>query len=187
MSENNVLNIFKKAGALLEGHFLLTSGLHSPVYWEKFRVLQYPESTVQLCTIIAQYYKKQNIQVVAGPTIGGVILAFEIAKQLGVRSAFAEKEGNTRVFRRGFTIEAGQRVLIVDDILTTGGSVVEVIKAVKKLKGDIVGVGVMVDRSDQKIDLGSPLFSCLKSPASTYTPETCPLCARGIPLVRLGG
>lgn len=187
MHENNVLNIFKQAGALLEGHFLLTSGLHSPVYWEKFRVLQYPKLAAQLCTIIAKYYEKQNIQVVVGPTTGGIILAFEVARQLGVRSAFAEKEGNTRVLRRGFTITEGERVLIVDDILTTGGSVIEVIKAVKSLEADIIGIGVMVDRSNEDLDLGSPLFSCYKSPASTYTPESCPLCAKGIPLIRLGG
>ena len=187
MNENDVLNIFKKAGALLEGHFLLTSGLHSPVYWEKFRVLQYPDSTVKLCRMIAQHYKNQNIQVVAGPTTGGVILAFEIAKELGIRSAFAEKDGTTRVFRRGFTIEKGERVLIVDDIFTTGGSVVEVINAVKKLEGNVVGIGVMVDRSNHEVDLGSPLFSCLKSAAQTYKPEECPICAKGIPLVRLGG
>jgi orotate phosphoribosyltransferase len=187
MNENEVLNIFKKAGALLEGHFLLTSGLHSPVYWEKFRVLQYPESTAQLCSLIARHYKDQKIQVVAGPTTGGVILAFEVAKQLGVRSAFAEKEGTSRVFRRGFTIKPGERVLIVDDILTTGGSVVEVIKAVNKVSGNIVGIGVMVNRSDQEIDLGAPLYSCLKSAATTYKPDECPLCAERVPLVRLGG
>jgi orotate phosphoribosyltransferase len=187
VNENEVLNIFKKAGALLEGHFLLTSGLHSPVYWEKFRVLQYPESTAQLCSLIARHYKDQKIQVVAGPTTGGVILAFEVAKQLGVRSAFAEKEGTSRVFRRGFTIKPGERVLIVDDILTTGGSVIEVIKAVNKVSGNIVGIGVMVDRSDQEIDLGAPLYSCLKSAATTYKPDECPLCAEGVPLVRLGG
>jgi orotate phosphoribosyltransferase len=187
MNENDALNIFKKAGALLEGHFLLTSGLHSPVYWEKFRVLQFPESTARLCSMIAGHFKDQNIQVVAGPTTGGVILAFEVAKQLGIRSAFAEKEGTTRVFRRGFTIEPGEHVLIVDDILTTGGSVIEVIKAVNNLKGNIVGIGVMVDRSDQNIDLGAPLFSCLKSAATTYKPDECPLCTKGIPLVRLGG
>jgi orotate phosphoribosyltransferase len=187
MNENDVLNIFKKAGALLEGHFLLTSGLHSPVYWEKFRVLQFPESTAQLCGLIAQHYKSQDIQVVAGPTTGGVILAYEVAKQLGVRSAFAEKEGTARVFRRGFSIEPDERVLIVDDILTTGGSVVEVIKAVRNLNARIVGIGVMVDRSDQNIDLGAPLYSCLKSATKTYKPEECPLCAEGVPLVRLGG
>jgi orotate phosphoribosyltransferase len=187
MHENEVLNIFKKAGALLEGHFLLTSGLHSPVYWEKFRVLQFPEHVSRLCTMIAEHYRHEHIQVVAGPTTGGVILAFETAKQLGVRSAFAEKDGTSRVFRRGFSIEPGERVLVVDDILTTGGSVVEVIKAARNLKSDIVGIGILVDRSEQEVNLGAPLFSCLKSSTKTYRSEECPLCSQGIPLVRLGG
>ena len=187
MDDKEVLSIFKKAGALLEGHFLLTSGLHSPVYWEKFRVLQFPEYVVQLCGMIAEYYRNKNIQVVAGPTTGGVIMAFETAKQLSVRSAFAEKDGTSRVFRRGFSIEPGERVLVVDDILTTGGSVIEVTNALNKLKAKIIGIGVLVDRSEEKIDLGAPLFSCLRSATKTYKPDECPLCSCGVPLERLGG
>jgi len=147
---DEIIQIFKDAGAILEGHFLLTSGLHSPVYWEKFRVLQYPHYTEKLCRLIAKHFKKDNVQVVAGPTTGGIILAFEVAKQLGVKGIFAEKEGETRVFRRDFTINPGERVLIVDDILTTGSSITEVMEAVKKLRGIIVGIGVLVDRAEQK-------------------------------------
>ncbi|MCX6005506.1 MAG: orotate phosphoribosyltransferase [Chloroflexi bacterium] len=182
-----VLDIFKKTSALLEGHFLLTSGLHSPQYWEKFSVLQFPQYTEQLCHLIAKHYEKASVQVVAGPTTGGVIIAFETAKQLGVRSIFAEKEVGIRVFRRGFHIQPRERVLVVDDILTTGGSVLEVIAAVKSLKGNVIGAGVLVDRSDKIIDLGVPLFSCLKSVTETYPPDECPLCAKGVPLVRPGG
>jgi orotate phosphoribosyltransferase len=184
---DEITQIFKDAGAILEGHFLLTSGLHSPVYWEKFRVLQYPQYTEKLCRIIAQHFKKDNIQIVAGPTTGGIILAFEVARQLGTKGIFAEKEGETRVFRRGFTIKPGERVLIVDDILTTGSSIVEVIEAVKKLKGIIVGIGVLVDRAEQKREFGVPLFSCLRTATITYPPAECPLCAAGIPLTRPGG
>jgi orotate phosphoribosyltransferase len=184
---DEIIQIFRDAGAILEGHFLLTSGLHSPVYWEKFRVLQYPHYTERLCRLIAQHFKKDKVQVVAGPTTGGIILTFEVARQLGVKGVFAEKEGEVRVFRRGFTINPDERVLIVDDILTTGGSIVEVIDAVRKLKGNIVGIGVLVDRSEQTKDFGVPLFSCLHSATVTYPPAECPLCAAGIPLVRLGG
>ena len=184
---DEIIQIFRDAGAILEGHFLLTSGLHSPVYWEKFRVLQYPHYTEKLCRLIAEHFKKDNVQVVAGPTTGGIILAFEVAKQLGVKGIFAEKEGETRVFRRGFTINPGDRVLIVDDILTTGSSITEVMKAVKKLRGIIVGVGVLVDRNEQKREFGVPLFSCLQSATIAYPPAECPLCAAGVPLVRLGG
>lgn len=180
------MQIFKDAGALQEGHFLLTSGLHSPVYWEKFRVLQCPNYTEKLCHLIAKHFKKQNIQVVAGPTTGGIILAFEVARQLGIKSIFAEKEGEKRIFRRGFTLNPDERVLIVDDVLTTGGSVKEVLDAVKQLRGTIVGVGVLVDRKQESIRFDVPLFSCIRAPAITYTPAECPLCAAGIPLVKPG-
>jgi orotate phosphoribosyltransferase len=184
---DEIIQIFRDAGAILEGHFLLTSGLHSPVYWEKFQILQYPQYTQKLCRLIAKRFKKDKVQVVSGPTTGGIILAFEVARQLDVKGIFAEKEGEARAFRRGFSIKPGERVLIVDDILTTGGSIVEVIDAVKKLNGNIVGIGVLVDRSEQTKDFGVPLFSCLRSKTVTYPANECPLCAAGVPLVRLGG
>jgi len=165
---------------------LLTSGLHSPVYWEKFRVLQFPNYTEQLCQMIANHFRKQGIQIVAGPTTGGVILAHEVARQLGVRSMFAEKEGDERVFRRGFEINPGERVLIVDDILTTGGSIREVLAAVNKVGGKVIGIGVLVDRSEQEPEFGVPLFSCHRTVTQTYKPEECPLCAAKIPLVKPG-
>jgi len=179
-------DIFQKSGALLKGHFLLTSGLHSPAYWEKFRILQFPGYTEQLCRMIADHFRRENVQVVAGPTTGGIILAFEVARQLGVRGIFAEKEDEERSFRRGFSIDPGERVLIVDDILTTGNSIHEVIAAVNKLDGSIVGIGVLVDRSGQAPDFGFPLFSCHRAATVTYRPEECPLCAAGVPLVKPG-
>ncbi|MFC1860220.1 orotate phosphoribosyltransferase [Chloroflexota bacterium] len=183
----NVEEIFQKSGAILKGHFLLTSGLHSPVYWEKFRVLESPEYTEQLCRMITDHFREQDIQVVAAPTTGGIILAFETARQLGVRGIFAEREGTTeRAFRRGFSIKAGERVLIVDDILTTGSSIHQVITAVTRKGGKIIGIGVLVDRSEQKADFGVPLFSCLRSITPAYTPQECPLCAQNIPLVKPG-
>ncbi len=178
--------IFQKSGALLKGHFLLTSGLHSPVYWEKFRVLQFPSYTEPLCRMIADHFRSQNVQVVAGPTTGGIILAFEVARQLGVRGIFAEKEGEERSFRRGFTVNPDERVLIVDDILTTGSSIREVIAAVKKLRGNIIGIGVLVDRSEQATDFGFPLFSCHRAATVAYRPEECPLCAAKVPLIKPG-
>ncbi|MFH1002875.1 MAG: orotate phosphoribosyltransferase [Chloroflexota bacterium] len=179
--------LFIKSGALLNGHFQLASGLHSPVYWEKFRVLQYPEYTVQLCRMIAEHFRTQGVEVVAGPTTGGVILAFEVARQLGVRGIFAEKEADTgRAFRRGFSIRPGERTLIVDDILTTGGSVREVVEAVNRLQGKIIGIGVLVDRAEKAADFGYSLFSCHRAATVTYPPDKCPLCDAGIPLVHPG-
>jgi orotate phosphoribosyltransferase len=183
---DEVLDIFKTAGAIKEGHFLLASGLHSPVYWEKFRILQYPALTEKLCRLIAQHFGEQKIDVVAGPTTGGIILAFETARQLGARSIFAEKEGNVRVFRRDFEIRPGERVLIVDDILTTGSSVRETISAVASLGGIVIGIGVLVDRSAQNLEFNLPLFSCLRAPTVVYSPQECPLCAGHIPLVKPG-
>lgn len=183
---DKVLEIFKTAGAIKEGHFLLASGLHSPVYWEKFRILQYPHLTAKLCRLIAQHFKQQRIDVVAGPTTGGIILAFETARQLGTRGIFAEKEGEVRAFRRDFEIEPGERVLIVDDILTTGSSIRETINAVDRLGGIIIGIGVLVDRSEKDLDFNVPFFSCLRAPTTVYSPQECPLCVAHIPLVKPG-
>lgn len=179
--------IFIESGAVLQGHFQLTSGLHSPQYWEKFRVLQCPRYTEQLCRMIAQHFKDSGAQVVAGPTVGGIILAFEVARQLGLRGIFAEREGQGRTFRRGFHIDPGERVLVVDDVLTTGQSVREVLEAVARLEGKAVGVGVLVDRSQGNVALDAPLYSCHKVSVITYQLKECPLCRTGVPLVRPGG
>ena len=179
--------MFEKSGAVLKGHFLLASGLHSPVYWEKFQVLQFPQYTEQLCRMIADRFRESDVQVVAGPTTTGIILAYEVARQLGVRGIFAEKEdAGGRSFRRGFHINPGERVLIVDDIFTKGGSISEVLEAVRKLGGNVVGIGVLVDRSPQKVEFNVPFFSCHRAEAVTYRPEECPLCAEGVPLVKPG-
>jgi orotate phosphoribosyltransferase len=181
--------LFEKSGAVLKGHFLLSSGLHSPVYWEKFKVLQYPQYTQELCRQIAEHFRSQHIQVVAGPTTGGVILAFEVGRQLGVRGIFAEKKegASERAFKRGFNIDPGERVLVVDDILTTGGSVKQMVDAVTNLKGNLVGIGVLVDRSEKTVDFGVPLFSCHRSATVAYKPGVCPLCAANVPLTKRGG
>jgi len=181
-----VLDIFRTAGAIKEGHFLLTSGLHSPVYWEKFRILQSPRLTEKLCSLIARHFEGQEIDVVAGPTTGGIILAFETARQLGVRSVFAEKEGATRLFRRDFGVVPGAYVLIVDDIMTEGGSVRETMDAVDRLGGTAIGIGVLVDRSERTPEFNLPFFSCLRAPTTAYPAQECPLCARNIALVKPG-
>ena len=186
--DSNAKEIFKKANAILEGHFLLTSGLHSPMYWEKFRLLLFPGYTEQLCRMISQHFAKQGVGVVAGPTTGGIILAYEVARQLGVRSIFAEKAGDDRrVFKRGFNIKAGERVLVVDDVLTTGKSIREVLSLVTEQGGQVIGIGVLVDRSEKEHGFGPPLFSCLRSITPAYQPSECPLCAAGVPLVKPGG
>jgi orotate phosphoribosyltransferase len=162
--------------------------LHSPVYWEKFHVLQYPVYTEQLCRLISSHFAGYGAEVVAGPTTGGVILAHEVGRQLGLRSIYAEKDADGgRSFRRGFEIRPGEKVLAVDDILTTGKSVFEVLKAVRDKGGKVVGIGVLVDRSEENLSFGAPLFSCLHSATVKYKAGECPQCAAGIPLTRPGG
>jgi len=184
---DDLLNIFKMSGAIKEGHFLLASGLHSPIYWEKFRILQYPRYTERLCRLIVQHFKDQQIELVVGPTTGGIILAFETARQLGVRSIFAEKMGETRIFRRDFDIAPDESILLVDDVLTTGSSIKETMSAINRLGGVVIGIGVLVNRSAEEIDFGAPLFSCIHVPTTVYSPEECPLCAANVPLVKPGG
>jgi orotate phosphoribosyltransferase len=172
---------------VLKGHFLLTSGLHSPVYWEKFRIIENPAAAVPLCQMIAEHFKDKDIELVVGPTTGGIILAFEVARLMGLPAAFAEKvPSGEREFRRGFNIRPGEKILVVDDILTTGKSVREVIEAVKKHEGNIVGFGVLVDRSDTPLNFGAPLFSCLRAATPAYKPDECPLCRAGQPLTKPG-
>ncbi|MDP2728281.1 MAG: orotate phosphoribosyltransferase [Dehalococcoidia bacterium] len=184
---DRVRGILQATGTLLEGHFLLTSGRHSGAYVEKFRVLQNPTYTQELCSMLAKEFQGLNLNVVAGPTTGGIILAFEVARQMGLRAIFAEKQGEGRIFRRSLTLSPGERVLIVDDILTTGGSLKQVYDEVDRWGAQVVGVGVLVDRSDQSPSFGVPLFSCLRLPIPSYAPGECPLCQEGLPLVKPGG
>lgn len=182
-----VRDIFVEAGAILKGHFLLTSGLHSDSYWEKFQVLQWPKHTQRLCALISDHFRDKDIEVVASPTTGGIIIGYEVARGLGVRSIFAERSENGRSFRRGFNIRPGERVLIVDDILTTGSSIRDVIDEVRRRQGNIVAVSVLVDRSEGKVDFGFPLFPLLQVSVPAYEPQECPLCREGIPIAKPGG
>lgn len=184
--QQEIFEIFEKAKALLKGHFLLSSGLHSDLYFEKFQVLQHPEYVEILCRKLASLFKDDEIEVVVGPTTGGVIIAYEVAKNLKTRSIFAEPEGEGRVFKRGFGLKKGERVLIVDDILTTGKSVNEVIDLVKKNDGEIIGIGLLLDRSGGKVNFGYPLKPLAITEVKNYTPEECPLCKKGEPLVKPG-
>lgn len=186
-----VLQIFRDAGAILEGHFLLTSGRHSGTYLEKFQVLQYPTYTERLCRLIAEHFRESGIDLVAGPTTGGIILSYEVARQLGsrasgapVRGIFAESDGAGRSFQRSFRVEPGERVLVVDDILTTGGSIRQVIEAVRESGGVPVGVGVLVDRTGGRADFGLPLFACTELDIAAYDASECPLCRQGTPLTK---
>lgn len=172
----------RRAGALLEGHFQLTSGKHSALYIEKFRLLEQPPQVEALCRMIARWARPLAPQTVAGPTTGGVIVSYETARLLGTRAIFAEPAPGGREFKRGFTLSPGERVLVVDDVLTTGGSVGDVIDAVRRAGAQPVGVAVLVDRSGSQAEFGLPFFACLKLDLPAYDPAACPLCAQGAPL-----
>lgn len=187
MTEEQVKDLFIKTGAIMEGHFLLTSGLHSPMYVEKFQVLQHPKYTEQLCKALAEKFADQNVEVVVGPVTGGILLAHEVGKALGTRAIFTERENGKMTFRRGFCVEKGERVLIVEDIVTTGGSVKEVIEAVKAQGGIPIGVGMLVDRSNGKAYFDEvPYQALLHLTVTTYPPEACPLCKAGKPMTKRG-
>ncbi len=184
-TEESADRLLREAGALLEGHFELTSGRHSGAYVEKFRLLERPAQTEALCRMIADWARELSPRVVAGPTTGGIIISYEVARLLGLRSIFAESaEGGGRSFQRGFAIAPGERVLVVDDVLTTGGSVRDVLDAVRELGGEPLAVAVLIDRSGGKADFGVPLFSCLALDLPTYEPDGCPLCEQGLPLTK---
>lgn len=179
MEQNEIYEIFKKSGALLEGHFLLTSGRHSNRYMQCAQVLKYPEYTEKLCKVIADAYRDSGVELVVGPAMGGILVAYEVAKQLGVPNIFAERENGKMVLRRNFSIEKGQKVLVVEDVVTTGGSVLEVINIVKEAGGDVVGAGVLVDRSNGTVDLGVELVPVLSMEVVSYDAAECPMCKNG--------
>ena len=184
--ENQILGLFKKSKALLSGHFLLSSGLHSPVYFEKFQVLKNPVYIQKICKKLAALFKKDKVQLVIGPATGGILLAFEVSKNLKTNFVFAESENSQRVLKRGFEIKPGQRVLIVDDVLTTGGSVQGVIDLVERHQGKIVGIGFILDRSGGRVNFPYPVKSLATVSAETYQPSNCPLCQRNLPLTKPG-
>ncbi len=186
LSDNQIKEVFIETGALLEGHFLLTSGKHSNVYFQCAKVLQHTEYTEQICANIAEHFKDKKIDTVIAPAIGGIIVGQEVARQLKKRFIFAEREDKKLTLRRGFSLEAGENVLVCEDVVTTGGSVFEVIDIVKKSGANVVGVGTIVDRSGGKVDFGFPQMSTVMMNAVTYLPEECPLCKENLPLVKPG-
>jgi orotate phosphoribosyltransferase len=189
MKQEEALDIFRGAGAYLDGHFLLTSGKHSNAYVEKFQVLQHPEACAALCKAIAADFADLKPTVVVGPAVGGILLAYETARALGVRGIFLEREEGKLTLRRGFEIRPEDRVLVVEDVVTTGTSVFEVLEALPKERseGRIVGVGFLVDRSAGKVDFKVPRQRArLTLDLPTWEATECPLCKAGVPLTKRG-
>lgn len=182
ISPDRVRELLKKSGAHIEGHFELRSGRHSGHYVEKFRLLERPEIASELCGAIANAFRNEGIERVVGPALGGVIIAYEVARLLGVPCAFAERSGDRLEFRRGFAFRPGERTLVVEDIVTTGGSAQQVVEAVRAAGAEPIGVAVLVNRSGKPLDLGTSAISLLDMDIPTYDPEECPLCRKSLPL-----
>ncbi|HEY6952382.1 MAG TPA: orotate phosphoribosyltransferase [Bacteroidota bacterium] len=186
LPKDQILDIFRETKALLEGHFQLTSGLHSKQYFQCAKVIQYPKYLHLLAGEIAKHYEYSEIEVVLSPAIGGIVVGTEVGRMIGARTLFTERKDGTMELRRGFEIRPGERCLVVEDVVTTGGSVFEVVDIVKKEKGVLAGVGSIVDRSNGTVKFEAKYFSVLQLEAVAYKPETCPLCRDGIPVTKPG-
>lgn len=180
------MKIFRDCGAYHKGHFRLSSGLHSEYYLQCALVLADPKVAARLCGEAAKKFRGKKIDVVIGPAIGGITAAYEVARALGARGIFSEREDGKMTLRRGFKLDRGERVLIVEDVTTTGGSAKEVVKMTKALGAKVIGVGAIIDRSGGKAKFGAPFKSLAKLNIKTYQPNKCPLCKEGIPIIKPG-
>jgi orotate phosphoribosyltransferase len=190
MTNEEVLQTFSDCGALLTGHFLLTSGLHSPRYLQCALVLQHPTIAEKLCTALADKAKADasigQIDLVIAPALGGVIVAHETARSLGVRALFTERQESGMTLRRGFQIQPGERCFVVEDVVTTGGSTREVIEVVRALGGIVAGAGSLIDRSGGAVDLGVPRHALATLEVPSYKADACPLCQEGSTAIKPG-
>lgn len=184
---NKIMELFEKSGAVLHGHFILTSGLHSDAYMQCAKLFEHGDISEQLCRSAADKLKKYNADAVVSPAVGAIIFGYELGKQLGIPNMFAEREkdGNFAL-RRGFELKPGSRVIIAENVVTTGGSVKEVIDLVKSLGSEVVAVAEVVDRSGGTVDFGVPNESLLQISVKTYKPEECPMCKAGTTAVKPG-
>jgi len=187
LSREEIEAILLQAEVIKEGHFLLTSGLHSQYYFEKFRLLERPDLLSPFCEELARSFEKADFSGVCGPTTGGVIISYEVARLLGKRCLFAEKTKDGRDFLRSQTIRKGESFIVVDDVLTTGGSIRASIDALKRHGGEAIAVGVLIDRSEKPPDFGLPFLSVYRNPVENYLPAECPLCKEGLSLSKPGG
>jgi orotate phosphoribosyltransferase len=181
-----ILDLFRRVGALLEGHFRLTSGLHSPGYLQCALVLQHPQEAERCGSLIAERVRGLGAQVVLSPALGGIVIGQEVGRALGVRAIFAERQDGALTLRRGFTLAPGEKVLVVEDVVTTGGSTRETIDVARAAGAEVVGAAAIIDRSGGRQSLDVPFHALATLAVPTYEPESCPLCAQGIPVVKPG-
>lgn len=186
MNSEQILNHFRETNALLEGHFILSSGLHSPHYLQCALALQYPPDAVEYGRAIAEYFTNETINSVASPAIGGLVIGFAVAQALNVRFIWTERENGLMTLRRGFSVKETERILVVEDVITTGGSTRECIEALESRGAKIVGAASIIDRSGGKADVGVPRIALATLEVPSYKTEDCPLCARGEIAVKPG-
>lgn len=186
LPKEEVLSLFRETGALLEGHFKLSSGLHSPQYVQCALILSFPHYAERLAGFLAAPFQEEKIDLVIGPALGGIVLSQELGRALRARAMFAEREEGILSLRRGFKLQPGARVLVVEDVITTGMSVKELIEIVKKERGELQGIASLIDRSLGKIDFGVRWETLISLDLKAYSPKECHLCKEGIPLEKLG-
>jgi orotate phosphoribosyltransferase len=186
MTRDELLDLFRRSGALLEGHFRLSSGLHSPGYLQSALVLQHPAHAAALGHAIADRTRDLRATVVLSPALGGVIIGQEVGRALGIRAIFAERQDGALMLRRGFILADNDRVLVIEDVLTTGGSTRETIQVARAAGAQVVGAASIVDRSGGAVRFDVPLVSLLDMSLPTYEPRVCPLCAQGVAVVKPG-
>ncbi len=186
MTRDELLDLFRRSGALLEGHFRLTSGLHSPGYLQCALVLQHPRHAEALGRAIADRTRDLRATLVLSPALGGVVIGHEVGRALGVRAIFAERQDGALTLRRGFIISENDRVLVVEDVLTTGGSTRETMQVAKAAGGQVVGAASIVNRSGGAARFDVPFAALLEIALPTYEPDECPLCAQGLPVIKPG-
>ena len=182
----DIISTFLKCEALLEGHFILSSGLHSNRYLQCAKVLQYPDIAGELGAAIAEKFSDLKIECVVGPAMGGVIIAQEVARAIGCRSIFSERENGLMTLRRGFTVKEGERVLICEDVCTTGGSAQEVGKMLRAKGANVVAYTSIIDRSGGRVQFDAPYRALATLEVETYDPASCPLCKQGSVAVKPG-
>ncbi|WP_273265896.1 orotate phosphoribosyltransferase [Flexistipes sinusarabici] len=186
MTDKEIIEIYKKHDALLKGHFLLSSGLHSDMYLQSALVMQYPVIAESIINELVKKVYFMNFTTVVSPAIGGIRFGYELARLLKKRSVFTERTNGQMSFRRGFTLQEGESVLVAEDVVTTGKSTKECIKVVEDTGAKVVGVTSLIDRSGGDVDFGVPFIPLITVEVNTYEPEKCPLCNEGIPLTKPG-
>ena len=185
MANVDVIGLLKESNALLEGHFLLSSGKHSDGYCQCAKLLMYPDRAAQVCSVIKEKLEGRQVDMVVGPAMGGIVIAYELGRTLGCPAIFTERENDEMTLRRGFAVEPGMKVLVVEDVVTTGKSSLETIKVLEAAGAEVIGIACLADRTQGK-DIGYPLFPAVALNINTFDKEECSLCEQGLPVVKPG-